>query len=178
MAESAVPGPIRGDSPARGTGRTPEERLAELGLELPEPPRPVAAYVPWTRVGELLFTAGQIPVRDGEVVHRGKVGRDLTPQEGYEAARLCCLNALAVVRAAVGDLGRVAAVVRLDGYVNSAPGFTDQPRVLNGASELLLAVFREAGRHARLALGVSELPLDAAVELALLVAVAPAPAGR
>ncbi len=172
MVESAAYGPGRGGSPARSPGRTPEERLAELGLELPEPPRPVAAYVPWTRAGELLFTAGQIPLRGGGVVHRGKVGRDLTLDEGREAARLCCLNALAVVRAALGDLGQVAGVVRLEGYVNSAPGFTDQPRVLDGASELLLAVFGEAGRHARLAVGVAELPLDAAVELALVAHVA------
>lgn len=150
----------------------PEARLAALGLELPEPPRPVAAYVPWTRAGDFLFTAGQIPVRDGNVAFRGRVGLDLTVEQGQEAARLCALNALAVVRQALGSLERVRQVVRLDGFVNSASGFTDQPRVLNGASELLLAAFGDAGRHARLAIGVAELPLDAAVEIALVVAVA------
>lgn len=150
----------------------PESRLRALGLDLPPPPAPVAAYVPAVRVGDLVFTSGQIPLRDGRVVYAGKVGADLTVEQGYEAARLCALNGLAVVRALVGGLHRVRQVVRVVGYVNSAPGFTGQPQVLNGASELLVAVFGEAGRHARSAVGVSELPLGSAVEVELVVRVA------
>lgn len=149
----------------------PEARLHELGLQLPPPPAPVAAYVPAVRCGDLVFTSGQIPLRDGRVAYAGKVGSALTPEQGYEAARLCALNALAVLRAALGGLDRVAQVVKVTGFVNSAPGFTGQPQVVNGASELLLAVFGEAGRHARSAVGVSELPLDSAVEVELVVRV-------
>lgn len=149
----------------------PEGRLRELGLELPPAPAPVAAYVPAVRCGDLVFTSGQIPVREGRVVYAGKVGADLTPEEGYQAARLCALNALAVVRALVGGLDRVDQVVKVVGYVNSAPGFTGQPQVVNGASELLQAVFGEAGRHARSAVGVSDLPLNSAVEVELIVRV-------
>lgn len=152
----------------------PEARLRELGLTLPPAPAPVAAYVPAVQSGDLVFTSGQIPVRDGRVVYAGKVGADLTPEEGYEAARLCALNALAAVRALLGGLERVEQVVKVVGYVNSAPGFTGQPQVVNGASELLLAVFGEAGRHARAAVGVAELPLNSAVEVELVVRVRPA----
>lgn len=145
-----------------------ERRLEELGIALPEAPRPVAAYVPAVRCGNLLFTSGQIALRDGTVVYRGKVGRELSEEEGYAAARLCALNSLAVARAELGSLDLVRRVVKVVGYVNSAPGFTAQPRVLNGASELLAAVFGDAGRHARAAVGVSELPLDSAVEVEMV----------
>lgn len=158
----------------------PEQRLKELGHELPPAPEPVAAYVPAVRSGDLVFVSGQLPVEDGELVATGKVGGkggeagkegDLTVEEAQAAARRACLNALAVVRAEVGRLSKVRRVVRLVAHVNSAPGFTDQHLVANGASELLADVFGEAGRHSRLALGAPELPLDAPVELDLIVEV-------
>lgn len=148
-----------------------EARLKELGITLPEAPRPVAAYVPYVMVDGLLFTAGQLPVVAGKISYAGRVGAELTVEEGKEAARLCALNALAVVRAATGSLDNVVRVVQLTGYVASAPDFFGQPQVLNGASELLEAVFGEAGRHARVAVGAAALPLGAAVELALVVKV-------
>ncbi len=149
-----------------------EQKLVELGIALPAAPRPVAAYVPAVWCGNLLFTSGQIALRDGEVAYRGKVGRELSEEEGYAAARLCALNCLAVARGALGSLDLVRRVVKVVGYVNSAPGFTGQPRVLNGASELLAAVFGPAGQHARAAVGVAELPLDSAVEVEMVFEVA------
>ncbi|MGB9920105.1 MAG: RidA family protein [Moorellales bacterium] len=148
-----------------------EERLRQLGLELPEPARPVANYVPAVRAGNLVFVSGQLCLVKGEVRYRGKVGAELTVEQGYEAARLATLNALAVLRAELGDLDRVRRVVRIFGAVNSAPGFNRQPQVVNGASDLLVEVFGEAGRHARTAVGVSELPMDSAVEVELTVEV-------
>lgn len=142
-----------------------ERRLAELGLALPEAPKPVATYVPAVRSGDLLFTSGQLPFRDGKVVYTGKVGGGVSEEQGYEAARLCALNCLAVARSVLGSLDRIERVVKVSGFVNSGPGFIGQPKVLNGASELLADVFGEAGRHARAAVGVAELPLDAAVEV-------------
>ncbi|WPD20099.1 RidA family protein [Thermaerobacter composti] len=142
-----------------------ERRLEELGLELPPVAPPVAAYVPGVLEDGWLYVSGQLPLREGQVLYRGKVGRDITPDDGYAAARLCALNALAVVRAVAGSLDRVVRVVKVVGFVNSAPGFTGQPQVVNGASELLGQVFGERGRHARSAVGVAELPLDAAVEV-------------
>lgn len=149
-----------------------ERRLAELGLVLPEAPRPVAAYVPAVQSGNLLFTAGQLPFREGKVAYTGKVGGAVSAEDGYAAARLCALNCLAVARAALGSLDRVTQVVKVSGFVNSAPGFTAQAKVLNGASDLLVDVFGDAGRHARAAVGVAELPLDAAVEVEMVFAVA------
>lgn len=149
-----------------------EERLKMMGIELPEAPGPVAAYVPAVVAGGFLFTAGQLPFRQGQVVCQGRVGADVTPEEGYEAARLCALNCLAVARAALGGFDRLQRVVKVDGFVNSAPGFTGQPGVLNGASEFLAELMGEAGRHARAAVGVSDLPLNAAVEVAMTFQVA------
>jgi enamine deaminase RidA (YjgF/YER057c/UK114 family) len=143
---------------------TPEERLAELGITLPEPPKPVAAYVPAVRTGGLVFVSGQGPLQDGKLT-KGKVGTDLTLEEAQEAARITCLNGLAVLGAEVGSLERVKRVVKLTVFVNSAPGFVDQPTVANGASELLVEVFGEAGRHSRSAVGVSELPFGMPVEV-------------
>lgn len=142
-----------------------EERLAELGLTLPEVAKPVASYVPGVLEDGWLYVSGQLPLRAGELAYRGKVGADVTTEQGYEAARLCALNILAVARALAGSLDRVRRVVKVVGFVNSAPGFTGQPQVVNGASDLLVQVFGEAGRHARSAVGVSELPLNAAVEV-------------
>lgn len=147
-----------------------EERIKALGLSVPAPPKPVAAYVPGVETGGLVFTSGQLPVVvDGELLFRGRVGTEISPEEGYEAARLCALNCLGVIRSLAGSLDRVERVVRITGYVRSAPGFEGQPGVINGASETVVEVFGEAGRHARAAVGVSDLPLGAAVELEMIV---------
>jgi len=155
----------------------PEEALSLLGLRLPEPPRSLGAYLPAVQVGAWVFVSGMLPREGGRLTHRGKVGRDLSLEQGADAARIAALNALAVLRAHLGSLDRVARVIRVVGYVNSAPGFVDQPRVVDGASRLLSEVFGEAGRHARVAVGVAELPADAAVEVEMLVAVSE-PGGR
>lgn len=149
----------------------PTARLAELGLSLPQVVKPLAAYVPAVRTGNLVYTAGQLPMEAGSLVQTGKVGAEVTPEQGRQAARLCALNALAAVDALVG-LDSVTRVVKVVGFVASAPGFNGQPGVVNGASELLGEVFGEAGAHARSAVGVSELPLDAPVEVELIVEVA------
>ncbi|MEW6158400.1 MAG: RidA family protein [Verrucomicrobiota bacterium] len=146
---------------------TTEDKLKALGFPLPPAPAAVAAYVPWVRTGNLIFTSGQLPWRDGQIAFKGKLGAELTEQQGYDAARLCVLNALAQLKEAVGDLDRVQRILKLEGYVHSAPGFRGQPKVLNGASELINSAFGDRGKHARLALGISEMPLDAAVQLSL-----------
>jgi len=148
-----------------------ETRLQELGIHLPEAPKPVAAYVPFTRSGDLVFTSGQICLDNGQLKYKGKIGRDLTPEEGYQAARLCAINTMAVLKSAVGSVDRVAQIVKVTVFVNSAAGFSAQPAVANGASELYVQVFGDAGRHARSAVGVSELPLDTAVEVELVARV-------
>ncbi|MGH9251130.1 MAG: RidA family protein [Acidimicrobiales bacterium] len=150
---------------------TPEERLAALGLTIPEVTPPVAAYVPAVRTGSYVYTSGQLPMRDGELMHTGKVGSEVSPDEANECARQCALNALAAVRTQVGDLSAVTRVVKVVGFVASAPGFTAQPQVVNGASELLGQAFGDAGQHARSAVGVAVLPLDAPVEVELVVEV-------
>jgi enamine deaminase RidA (YjgF/YER057c/UK114 family) len=141
-----------------------EKRLRDLGLILPPAPAPAGNYVPFVRAGDLVFTAGQIAMKDGKLI-AGVVGRDLDLAAAQEAAKACCLLGLAVVKSAVGDLEKVVQVVKVNGFVRSAPGFTDQPKVMNGASDLLVAVLGDRGRHARAAIGVSELPLGAAVEV-------------
>ena len=143
---------------------TPEDRLAELGLTLPDVPAPAAAYTPWVRAGDLVFTAGQLPVVGGELPRTGKLGADLTTDEGADLARTAALNLLAVAKAAAGDLGAVR-VVKLTVFVASAPGFTEQHLVANGASQLVGRVLGRAGVHARAAVGVASLPLDAPVEV-------------
>jgi enamine deaminase RidA (YjgF/YER057c/UK114 family) len=150
---------------------SPEERLASLGLSLPPVAAPVAAYVPAVRTGNFVYTSGQLPSVAGALVQTGKVGAEVTPEAAKEMARQCALNALAAVKAEVGDLAAVTRVVKMVGYVASAPGFLGQPQVVNGASELLGEVFGDAGRHARSAVGVAVLPLDAPVEIELLVEV-------
>lgn len=148
-----------------------EKKLLDSGIVLKEVPKPVAAYIPGLKVGDLLFTSGQLPMEDGDLKYRGYLGEDLEVEEGYQAARLATINSLAVIKSLVGDLDRVLQVVKVNGYVRSAPGFTKQPAVINGASELLEEVFEERGRHARAALGCNELPLGAAVEVELVVQV-------
>jgi enamine deaminase RidA (YjgF/YER057c/UK114 family) len=144
-------------------------RLAALGLELPVPPAPLAAYVPAVQAGDLLFVSGMLPMRDGTMLHPGTLGRGVTVEQGVAAARQAALNGLAVVAQAAGSLDRVARIVRLNGFVASAPTFYQQPAVLNGASELLAALFGDEGRHSRIAVGVMVLPLNASVELDLIV---------
>jgi enamine deaminase RidA (YjgF/YER057c/UK114 family) len=142
------------------------QRLAHLGIELPAPASPAGAYVPFVQVGALLIVSGQLPMRDGRIEHPGRVGAEITLDEGVAAARLCGLHLLAQARAACeGNLDRVRRVVRLGGFVAAGPGFIDHPKVLNGASELMVEVLGEAGRHARFAVGAASLPLGAAVEV-------------
>ncbi len=147
----------------------PEERLRALGLELPPVAKPAGNYVPAVRAGSLLFTAGQVPFEGGELRLTGKVGEAVSMEEAQRAARLCALNALAAAASEAGGLDRVSRIVKVVGYVASAPGFNGQPQVLNGASDLLGEVFGEAGLHARSAVGVAELPLNAPVEVELVV---------
>ncbi|HEV3168764.1 MAG TPA: RidA family protein [Actinocrinis sp.] len=150
---------------------TPEERLAELGLKVPAVPKPVAAYVPAMRSGSLVFTSGQLPMVDGALLKTGKVGIEVSADEAKQLAERCALNALAAVKAEVGELSRVRRIVKVVGFVASAPDFTAQAGVINGASELLGKVFGDAGQHARSAVGVAVLPLDSPVEVELTVEV-------
>ena len=149
-----------------------EERLAELGLELPPAPAPVASYVPVTLAGQLAFVAGQVPLDEGGVLLAGRLGAEVDVEEANEAARRCALQALSALRDELGTLDRVAGIAQVTVYVASAPGFTDQSKVANGASDVLVEVFGEPGRHARVAVGVSELPLGAAVEVAVIARIA------
>lgn len=153
---------------------TASARLEELGLALPEAVAPLASYVPAVRTGNLVYTAGQLPMQDGKLLATGKVGAGISPDEGKAMARICALNALAAVNSLVG-IDEVARVVKVVGFVASAPGFNGQPGVINGASDLLAEVFGERGAHARSAVGVSELPLDAPVEVELIVEVGATP---
>jgi enamine deaminase RidA (YjgF/YER057c/UK114 family) len=152
-------------------------RLAELGIELPAVAAPLAAYVPAVRAGDLVFTAGQLPLSDGELLATGIVGAGVDVETAQACARQCALNALAAVADVVGDLSRVARIAKVVGYVASTPDFTGQPAVVNGASDLLGQVFGDAGVHARSAVGVSSLPLGAPVEVELVVEVVGARAG-
>ena len=145
-------------------------RLAELGIELPDVVPPMAAYVPAVRTGNLVYTAGQVPMHSGKLAGVGKVGAEVSPEEGKALARMCALNALAAVHSLVG-IDSVTRVVKVVGFVASAPGFHGQPGVINGASQLLGEVFGDAGAHARSAVGVSELPLDAPVEVEMILEV-------
>ncbi len=153
------------------SGSTPEERLESLGLGVPEVATPVAAYIPALRTGNYVFTSGQLPMRDGQLITTGKVGGDVSPEEALECARVCALNAIAAVRSVIGDLSQVKRIVKVVAFVASTPDFTGQPGVANGASELFGDVFGEAGQHARSAVGVPVLPLDAPVEVELIVEV-------
>ena len=146
-----------------------EEKVRQMGLQIPTPPKPVGAYVPWVQTGKNIYTSGQLPVAEGKLAYRGKLGQGMTVEEGYEAARLCMLNCLGVLKEALGSLDRVARVVKVTGFVNSDASFTDQPKVVNGASELLGQIFGDRGLHARSAVGVSSLPLGAAVEIEMVV---------
>ena len=146
---------------------TPSERMRELGISLPPTPAPAGSYVPGTRVGNLVMTSGQIPLFGGKLAAKGKVGQAIGLEEAVAAAQLCGLNALAVAADIAGGIDRIARIVRLGVFVSSAPGFNDQPKVANGASDLMIQIFGDAGRHVRAAVGSNELPLDAAVEVEL-----------
>jgi len=145
---------------------TVEKKLADLGVMLHQPPTPVANYVGFVRSGHLLFVAGQICLDgEGKMVAKGKLGADVTLEDGQKAARACAVNVLAQIKAALGDLDKVKRVVRLGGFINAAPTFLDVPKVMNGASDLMVAAFGDKGRHARATVGVAVLPGDAAVEV-------------
>ena len=150
---------------------TAAERLAELGLTLPPVVTPAGAYVPAVRAGQFIYTAGQLPVVDGKLPATGKVGAEVSPSDAAGLARTCALNALAAAAAVAGGLDAISRIVKVVGFVASAPGFNAQPQVINGASDLLVEVFGEDGRHARSAVGVAELPLNAPVEVELIAEV-------
>ena len=150
-----------------------DAKLKALNLELPMAPKPVANYVPVVRAGDLLFLSGVLPSREGQLIFTGKLGQGITIEQGMEAAKVAALNALAIVRSEVGSLDKVKRIVKMVGHIASAPGFTDQPQVLNGASDLLVAIFGDAGKHARVAVGAAELPRQAPLEIELIVQVAP-----
>jgi enamine deaminase RidA (YjgF/YER057c/UK114 family) len=151
---------------------TIEGKLKQIGVELPPVPKPLAAYIPAVRTGNLLFVAGQGPVLSGQMQYKGKVGKELTLEQGYEAAKICALNCLSIVKDEIGSLDKVNKIVKVVGYVASAPGFNDQPKVINGASEFLVELFGEKGKHARVAVGTNELPLDIPVEVEIIVEIA------
>lgn len=144
---------------------TVEQRLSQHGQVIPTAPEAIGFYVPVIRTGNLVVTSGQLPLVGKELMFKGKVGKDLHEEEGFHAARMCALNALAQIKACIGDLDKVTRIVRVEGFVQSADGFTKQPQVVNGASELLVQAFGDIGRHTRIAVGVNELPINAAVEV-------------
>ena len=146
-----------------------EEKIKELGFELPETAKPVAAYIPALISGDLVFTAGQIPFVKGELQYKGKVGAELTLEDGQRAAEICALNCLAAIKGVIGDLNKIERIVKLTVFVNNIDGYSDQPKVANGASELVGQIFGEIGKHARSAVGVNGLPLNAPVEIEMIV---------
>lgn len=146
-----------------------DEKIKSLRITIPESPEPVAAYVPAVKVGNMIYTSGQIPIVEGALKYKGKIGLNLSEEDGYEAARICCINCLSVIKGLVESLDEVERIVKVTGYVNSAPGFTGQSKVINGVSDLLGEIFAESGQHARAAIGVCELPIDAAVEVEMIV---------
>ena len=148
-----------------------EEKIKELGFELPETAKPVAAYIPALISGDLVFTAGQIPFVKGELQYKGKVGAELTLEDGQRAAEICALNCLAAIKGVIGDLNKIERIVKLTVFVNNIDGYGDQPKVANGASELVGQIFGEIGKHARSAVGVNGLPLNAPVEIEMIVKV-------
>ena len=146
-----------------------EEKLAEMGITIQSPPVPLAAYVPSLKVGDFVFTSGQLPIVDGVLKYTGKVSADISLEEAQDAAKICAINCLNAVKSVAGDLDNIEQIVKVTAFVNSPAGFTDQPKVANGASEFLQNVFDEVGKHTRAAVGVNELPLNAAVEIEMIV---------
>ncbi|HMU42256.1 MAG TPA: RidA family protein [Ignavibacteriaceae bacterium] len=149
-----------------------EDKLNELGLQLPNAPVPLASYLPAVVVDNLIFTSGQIPVLSGELKFKGKIGKDLTEEEGRSAAELCVLNCLSVIKNSAGSLDKIEKIIKVTVFINSAENFTGQPKVANGASDLLVKLFGEKGKHARSAVGVNELPINAAVEIEMIACLA------
>ena len=145
-----------------------EEKLCALGITLPSPPKPAGSYIPVVRTGNLVFVSGQIPMSNGKVLYSGKVTKDLSIEDAQKAARLCIINALAQLKSEFGNLDKISRIVRVSGFVNSPPEFTEQPKVINGASDLLFEIFEKTGQHTRIAVGVSSLPLNSAVEIDLI----------
>ena len=148
-----------------------EKKLEEMGYSLPPTPTPAGAYIPLRRTGNLVYISGQGSMVEGELKYAGKVGSDVTEEEGYEASRISVINLLSILKSAIGDLDKVVQVINLHGFVNSAPGFVRQPMVINGASEFLVDLFGEKGRHSRCALSCNELPFDTPVEIEMIVEV-------
>lgn len=144
---------------------SPEEKLKELGIELPEAPIPLGSYVPFVRTGNLVFLSGMLPLREGKLMRQGRVGKDISLDEAREEARMATINALSVLKAHLGSLDKVKRCVKITGYVASSPDFTEQPKVLNAASDLLFEIFGEKGRHVRSAVGVNVLPLNSPLEI-------------
>ena len=149
-----------------------EEKIQQLGITIPEVVKPLAAYIPATQTGNLVITSGQVPISNGVVKYLGKVGIDVSEEEGKEAAKLCALNCLSAIKSLIGSLDKIKRVVKLTVFINSAEGFTAQPKVANGASEFIGEIFGDVGKHVRSAVGVSELPLNSAVEIEMVVEVA------
>jgi enamine deaminase RidA (YjgF/YER057c/UK114 family) len=148
-----------------GVEMTPEEKIRDLGIELPGAPKPLGAYVPFVRTGNLVYLSGMLPLKDGKLLKTGRLGEGVSLEDGALCASTAALNALGVLRSFVGSLNMITQCVKLSGFVASAPDFTDQPKVLNGASELMVAVFGDSGRHARVAVGVNILPMNSPVEV-------------
>jgi enamine deaminase RidA (YjgF/YER057c/UK114 family) len=146
-----------------------EAKIKELGYTLPEPAKPLAAYIPAIKIDKLVYTAGQLPSVNGQLQYKGKVGFNVSEEDGQKAAVLSLLNCLAVIKSVCGDLDQIEQIIKLTVFINSADGFTNQPKVANGASELLLKIFGDAGKHVRSAVGVNELPIDAALEIEMVV---------
>ena len=146
-----------------------EEKIKQMGITIPEVVKPLAAYIPAMQVGNLVMTSGQVPISAGTVKYIGKVGKDLSEEEGKEAAKLCALNCLSAIKSVIGSLDKIKRIVKLTVFVSSAEGFTAQPKVANGASEFIGEIFGDAGKHVRSAVGVSELPLNSAVEIEMIV---------
>lgn len=146
-----------------------EQKLKEMGIELPAPVAPLAAYIPAVQIDNMVYTSGQIPMIAGKLQYTGKVGKDVTTEEAYAAAKTCAINCLSAVKGVIGDLDKIDKIFKVTGFVNSAAGFNAQPKVINGASEFLGEVFGDNGKHARSAVGVSDLPIDAPVEVEIIV---------
>lgn len=146
-----------------------EDKLNQMGITIPEAAKPLAAYIPAVQIGNLIMTSGQVPITAGSIKYIGKVGKDITEEQGMEAAKLCAINCLSAVKSIIGSLDKVKRIVKLTVFVNSVDGFTAQPKVANGASEFIVELFGDAGKHVRSAVGVSELPLNSAVEVEMIV---------
>lgn len=148
-----------------------EDKLKQMGITIPEAAKPLAAYIPAIQIGNLVMTSGQVPVSAGSIKYLGKVGKDISEEQGMEAAKLCAINCLSAVKSVIGSLDKIKRIVKLTVFVNSAEGFTAQPKVANGASEFIVELFGDAGKHSRSAVGVSELPLNSAVEIEMIAEV-------